>query len=99
NVGEAIVVPTRELREHVRTTIAGGPPADTPPPVRSIALPEREEPGSVRSEPPELSAAPPLESADSSKPGRMSRVGADGASGFVKIDTRKLDSLVELVGE
>jgi two-component system, chemotaxis family, sensor kinase CheA len=76
--GEAIVVPTRQLRQRVRAALAGDSREASPP-------------------------SPPVgPSVGSAGPGRSPRepsVALDGAAGFVKIDTRKLDGLTELVGE
>jgi two-component system chemotaxis sensor kinase CheA len=108
NSGDPIGVPTRQLRQRVRATLSAGPsPSTRPLPASATAFPMAEGPESAGSEPAEQlavppesqSVSPPAESADSGKIDRESSVKADSATGFVKIDTRKLDSLVELVGE
>ncbi len=106
NAGVPIVLPTRPLRQRVRAALAGAPlpatPAVTPPPA----------PPTQRGLPPEGTdahpvavvvgkPAPPLPASGKTpvKAGGESPAKAESATGFVKLDTRKLDSLVDLVGE
>jgi two-component system chemotaxis sensor kinase CheA len=97
--GDPIVVPTRQLRQRVRATLHGGPsPAPAQPP---------KEPELAMSENSALQAAAPgaqpaAPSATDTPPEKVrsgSSAKSESAAGFVKLDTRKLDSLVDLVGE
>jgi two-component system chemotaxis sensor kinase CheA len=90
--GEPIVVPTRQLRQRVRATLHGSPsPAPAPPPKG----PELTTTGNAATQPaaPLATVTPPHQA-----PGN-SAAKTESAAGFVKLDTRKLDSLVDLVGE
>ena len=105
--GEPIVVPTRPLRQRVRAALNGNPlpvtglgqPATpvSPTPkepklkVSENAAQQAATPGSGTAVPSETAAAPDKVRSESSAK-------AESATGFVKLDTRKLDSLVDLVG-
>ena len=101
NPGDPIVVPTRHLRQRVRASLHGGPAQPQP------ALPTPQVPELITSEnSAHQAAAPGSEPAEPSATGAPaqkvrseSSAKAEGATGFVKLDTRKLDSLVDLVGE
>jgi two-component system, chemotaxis family, sensor kinase CheA len=106
NPGGPIVVPTRPLRQRVKAALRGETaPRPAPPPPKEAAPPPQPGPTKV-----ETSATPALAS-ESPPAGASAKAAApvkvhgesparvDGATGFVKLDTRKLDSLVDLVGE
>ena len=105
NPGEPIIVPTRHLIRRVRATLRGEPePAapETPAAAPLAAGPEGEAmaPGTSLPTPPPAAAGPaPAMNSAGSEPGSATSAVADGTTGFVKLDTRKLDSLVDLVGE
>lgn len=104
--GDPIVVPTRLLKQGVRAALAG-----ESQPTTTTAKPSLPSPKNPELQTAEATAQPvhaPL--ADSApQPSAAGRIllKADGeshaklenATGFVKLDTRKLDSLVDLVGE
>ncbi len=104
--GESIVVPTRELRQRVKATLRGEPePRPALPPSKEPARPTQPVPAGA-----ETSAVPPAapepqhpaasdKAAAPVKARSESTAKVDSATGFVKLDTRKLDSLVDLVGE
>jgi two-component system, chemotaxis family, sensor kinase CheA len=101
--GDPIVVPTRPLRQRARAALNGEPsPATslsqpTPPP-----LPASKDPEVTPSEgagPEAEAAAPTATAAAPVKVRTESSAKMESATGFVKLDTRKLDSLVDLVGE
>ncbi|HAB19825.1 MAG TPA: chemotaxis protein CheA [Verrucomicrobiales bacterium] len=109
NVGAPIVVPTKQLVGRVRAALRGeqAPVASrVPPPAPSVAAAPKaaEATAAIRAvteaapepkSPSPASGVPPL-----SAGGRpSSSPAADGAAGFVKLDTQKLDTLVDLVGE
>jgi two-component system chemotaxis sensor kinase CheA len=107
NPGEPIVVPTRQLRLRVQATLGGGPSPSipraplsatlAPTPKESAAAAETTAPEAVA---PESKPAPPLDKVTASGKARgESEFKIESAAGFVKLDTRKLDSLVDLVGE
>jgi two-component system chemotaxis sensor kinase CheA len=121
NPGEAIVVPTRSLRERVRATLGGraapaSPPAapapslapvvavlastptSTPRAAKEAALQKPDGPLAPISTPTPLAPPATTDPASSKSRGEPSAK-AENATGFVKLDTRKLDSLVDLVGE
>jgi len=96
----SIVVPTQALRQRVRATLAGETPP--PPPVaKPLPAPAKEpEPTAPAASPVAASASAPAAAAEPpSKEGSESAAKPDVATGFVKLDTKKLDSLVDLVGE
>lgn len=98
--GASIVVPTQALRQRVRATLAGeAPPAA--PAAKPLPAPAKD-PEPTAPAAPSL-AGPATASAATakspSKTGSESSVKPDVAAGFVKLDTKKLDSLVDLVGE
>jgi two-component system, chemotaxis family, sensor kinase CheA len=100
NPGETIIVPTRQLRQRVRATLQGSPmppSSPAPPSAPELVMPVTKAQPEVA---PELPQAP--SSAKTATPinvQRESSAKADSAVGFVKLDTRKLDALVDLVGE
>jgi two-component system chemotaxis sensor kinase CheA len=105
--GEPIIVPTRHLRQRVRASLHGGPS-----PASIVAQPQ---PTVSTPQPPELTtseSAATQAATPASEPAALSATGtppqkvssessakSESAAGFVKLDTRKLDSLVDLVGE
>jgi len=109
NPGEAIVIPTRAFRQRVRTTLKGGPAAPAPRPVPQPPTtpprpkePELSTPESVAHEAAARGSEPTAPSAAPVPPPKVrseSSAQVESATGFVKLDTRKLDSLVDLVGE
>lgn len=94
--GAAILVPTPALRQRVRATLAG----ETPPP---LAVPASAGPDRPKAEAPAPAptppSPPPLTTQAPTKTDSESAAKPDAATGFVKLDTKKLDSLVDLVGE
>ncbi|MFO1459854.1 MAG: chemotaxis protein CheA [Verrucomicrobiota bacterium] len=111
DAGTAIVVPTRDIIGRARAVLRGeaeAAPAPMPTPVAPTRLPPAEAPepksgleaaqtnqtGTV-----EESAATPAPSPSTGAPRRGMVAAADGTAGFIKLDTRKLDTLVDLVGE
>ena len=106
NPGDPIVVPTRHLRQRVRAALAGEPPPATPaakpspPPPKEHKLPTAETVAHPLSAPVAEPAPPPSATGKIPvKAGSESSAKAESAAGFVKLDTRKLDSLVDLAGE
>lgn len=109
--GEPIVVPTRHLIQRVRATLRGESAPTVPPPAAAppLPVPAQDQPSAevgiptADSPPPPNPAAPPspspIPTAPAAAPTPSSAASADGATGFVKLDTRKLDTLVDLVGE
>ena len=105
--GDPIVVPTRHLRQLVRATLHGGPSPATVPaqPQPAIATPKEIELATSESSahqaavPASQPAEPPAAGTLPEKVRRESSAKSESAAGFVKLDTRKLDSLVDLVGE
>jgi len=105
--GESIVVPTRQLRQRVRAALHGGlsvttAPARSLPAVSTPQIPEL----TTSENSAHQVAAPASEPAALSATGTPSPKGhsdasakTESAAGFVKLDTRKLDSLMDLVGE
>jgi two-component system chemotaxis sensor kinase CheA len=106
NAGQPIIVPSRALRQRVRAALGGGP---LPPAIPAPAGPGNGDIPAARSNRDQEPAAPsPREpvatgsgsSAQHSDPARSEATAkTEAAAGFVKLDTRKLDSLVDLVGE
>jgi two-component system, chemotaxis family, sensor kinase CheA len=106
--GDPIVVPTRPLRQRVRAALNGDPsptasPRQPTPQVSSTPKePELKVPESAAHEAASPGSGPAVPSAASADPVKVrseSSPKAESATGFVKLDTRKLDSLVDLVGE
>jgi two-component system, chemotaxis family, sensor kinase CheA len=106
--GEPIIVPTRALRQRARATLDGSSSPSTPsaaPPPKAPPTPK--EPGLTtsgsavhQSATPGSEPAPPMVKATAPVKMRSEpSAKAESATGFVKLDTRKLDSLVDLVGE
>jgi len=94
--GDPIIVPTRLLRQRVRAALHGGPsPATVPAPLKAATPKQPEEAAAP--------VSPPVEDSATSTPPEKERTQSsaklESAAGFVKLDTRKLDSLVDLVGE
>jgi two-component system chemotaxis sensor kinase CheA len=86
--GSPIVVPTTEIIRRAKAAARGEtepPPAPIPPPVQAFSAPAPQ-PAPAEATPP--ATAPVREP-----------IGGDPAGGFVKLDTAKLDSLIDLVGE
>ncbi len=103
--GDAIVVPTRQLRQRVRAALKGeaaAPPAQpqaTPPTSPATELTRFE---SLALAPAAPATAPGAAATPESAPAKApvdSTAKSESAAGFVKLDTRKLDNLVDLVGE
>jgi two-component system, chemotaxis family, sensor kinase CheA len=110
NPGAPIVVPTRQLIQRVRAALDGAPAPATrqAPPPPSPALQTEKQPEVARAEdklPPASApqpepASPPSATSTAPLPVRSeSSAKEDSAVGFVKLDTHKLDNLVDLVGE
>lgn len=113
DAGAAIVVPTREIIRRARAVLrgeSGAVPASAPvaapaAPVRTEAPASGPSPGTSESTPPPTTTAvegPPAAPAVPPVAGDVRRgavAAADGTAGFIKLDTRKLDTLVDLVGE
>jgi two-component system chemotaxis sensor kinase CheA len=106
--GEPIVVPTQPLRQRVRAALNGNPlPVTGPGQPATPVSPTPKEPELKVSENAAQEAATPgsgtaVPSATAAAPDKVrseSSAKAESATGFVKLDTRKLDSLVDLVGE
>lgn len=100
NPGEPITVATRQLRQRVRATLTGQPlpaPVVVMPKLVELATPETAAQSSAAAEPRPLS--PPAAAAAPAKALSESIAKVETAVGFVKLDTRKLDTLVDLVGE
>ncbi len=87
-----IVVPTLNLRARVSAAL-GGPQASNPVAEAPVAAPE------VRAEPVPAAQAPSAGGAASAAPAPVGGKSAAGSAAAVKVDTQKLDSLVDLVGE
>ncbi len=107
NPGLPIVVPTRALRQRVRATLAGEslpatpapkPPTPQPPKSRDATAAQTATPP-VAAPVPEPLPPPAIPAKPVAKADGESTTKSDGTTGFVKLDTRKLDSLVDLVGE
>jgi two-component system chemotaxis sensor kinase CheA len=90
--GEPIVVPTRQLRQRVRASLHGSPAPDP-------AAAQREPEATSSENSTTQAAAPSATGAPAQKARTDSSAKTESAAGFVKLDTRKLDSLVDLVGE
>jgi len=107
NPGEPIVVPTRHLRQRVRASLHGGPsPATVSAQPQPAAPTPRESELTTPESLAHQAATPALQPAEPSATGTApekvrseSSAKSESAAGFVKLDTRKLDSLVDLVGE
>jgi two-component system chemotaxis sensor kinase CheA len=106
--GDPIVVPTRPLRQRVRAALNGNPlPVTSPGQSATPVSPTPKEPELKVSEngaqeaatPGSGTAVPPATAAAPVNVRSESPAKAESATGFVKLDTRKLDSLVDLVGE
>ncbi len=105
--GDPIVVPTRQLRQRVQVTLRGGPlpaprPTQAQPSLRTAAeheLTTSESTVTQAAAPASASAAPSATSATTQTARSDSSPKTESAAAFVKLDTRKLDSLVDLVGE
>lgn len=101
NPAKPIVVPTRALRQRVKATLRGEPPPRPAPSMEPAVAPQ---PGPTQVEPPAAGPGTPPAAASDKAPAPVkvrseATARLDGATGFVKLDTRKLDSLVDLVGE
>lgn len=110
-----ICVPINALMDSVRRILNGESPADpappTPPPAPAENATPAPEPQPIAPPPPQATApadtgktAPPAPTPAATPPakpsGRNAKSGqSDGPTNFVKLDTQKLDSLVDLVGE
>ena len=84
--GTPIIVPTGELLRRIQAVQQGEVASGTSAPEPADASPDAPAPDRVPGQPPEEEA-------------RASHDTRRSASGFVKVDTAKLDSLVDLVGE
>lgn len=108
NPGEPILVPTRPLRQCVRTILTGGaspsirparPTLKTAAPPAEPELAESEITAQRGESPDSQPATPTVKTAAPAKLRSEPSAKAEGSTGFVKLETRKLDSLVDLVGE
>lgn len=98
-----IIVPTRELIERVRSTLAGNPdevtlekPSETSVPASEPAEEAKITPSIAEINKP-IPTLPKGIEEPQTKPDLKSK--ASNLSNFVKIDTQKLDALIDLVGE
>ena len=101
NAGAPIVVPTRELTQRLKAALRGEAataPAPAPPPVTIPAAPPESNTAAAPAAQPTPSDTVVATAKKESGPAAPA-ASAEGASGFVKLDTRKLDALVDLVGE
>lgn len=100
-----ILVPTFRLIERVRLALAGEPGSILTPSASAPAQPYSEAPAIAASDAVEPLATPspavktPVASLLAAGPGARAAAKANLAGGVVKVDTMKLDSLVDLVGE
>ncbi len=95
--GAPITVATRALRQRARALLAGGRPpaaAVSPAPAAPASLP-----ATLPVNAPSPAPAPPPAATGVVAPVGDPVSKIEGATGFVKLDTRKLDNLVDLVGE
>ncbi|MBX3734929.1 MAG: chemotaxis protein CheA [Verrucomicrobiae bacterium] len=100
--GTPIVVPTRQILRRTRAALRGEPDpagssasaAPQPAVVPQLPVTGLSASGPVATGTPPAAVAP-RSAADGGRRGAA----ADGAAGFIKLDTRKLDTLVDLVGE
>ncbi|MEN9675603.1 MAG: hypothetical protein RIS76_1499, partial [Verrucomicrobiota bacterium] len=107
HAGAPIVVPTRHLIRRVKAALRGESEPAPPPAAPVIASPAPPPlplpvPSPTPATPARATAgvSPPAAAISPTAPPSASpSAGADAASGFVKLETRKLDSLVDLVGE
>jgi two-component system chemotaxis sensor kinase CheA len=107
NPGLPIVVPTQALRQRVRATLTGEAlPAAPAPKLPTPQPPESRDATAALTAAPPVAAPvpeplppPAIPAKAVAKSDGESAAKSDGATGFVKLDTRKLDSLVDLVGE
>jgi two-component system chemotaxis sensor kinase CheA len=100
NPGSPIVVPTRGLRQRVRSTLTGGPVEA----VSAVPTPQAVEAKATHTAAPASDSpatAPGADNQTGPEPKTQVELAAknEGSVGFVKLDTRKLDALVDLVGE
>ena len=103
NVGQPILVPTGALIARVKT-ILSNPSAPVIAILSAAPVPENKDTGAgsaaiaaattAKAQTPD---SKPAAATDSNKPAAAN--GANNAAGFVKVDTVKLDSLIDLVGE
>jgi len=114
NAGAPIVVPTRQLTQRLKAALRGeAMPSQaavaTPAPAAPATAPATAAPTPI---PTPVAPATPATTASPAAAPRPTEgttptvrketaaaAAAEGASGFVKLDTRKLDALVDLVGE
>ena len=98
--GEAITVPTSDLIARVKARLAGESPAPAakPQPVAAVA-----QPVAAVAQPVAAVAPPPAKSAPVASKTNSNKSSAGSSNerlaSFVKLDTQKLDVLVDLVGE
>lgn len=99
NVGQAILVPTGGLIARVKAILANpsAPAAAAPKPAETEATSSADTTTQKSTEPVAVSKV--AGSGNESKPAAASAAPANNAAGFVKVDTVKLDSLIDLVGE
>ena len=106
NAGQPILVPTGALIARVKTILANpdAPVAATPKPVEAapavaptiIALPETPERDEQSAS---VAIAAVAAKPAAAEPTKAAAAAGNSAAGFVKVDTFKLDSLIDLVGE
>ncbi len=102
NAGNDIVVPTGALRRRVQEVLRSDPhPAGRSAPPTSVTpgLADSERTAQPAVAPPAETAGLAAETREPIKAQGDMVTRSDSAAGFVKLDTRKLDSLVDLVGE
>jgi two-component system chemotaxis sensor kinase CheA len=107
NVGQPILVPTGSLIARVKAVLANpsaplaavpkaAVSAPAPAPVQAVSATKDEQSASAAIAAPVAKAAAVAESA---KPAAAAAGAGNNTAGFVKVDTVKLDSLIDLVGE
>jgi two-component system chemotaxis sensor kinase CheA len=107
--GRTILLPVNGIVERVRSLLARAPQAKAPRAPAAVAAPPRSEPlpTAVAIEPPPPAAAevvpPPVASAPTPEPAappaKSSATRPAAAATSVRVDTAKLDGLIDLVGE
>ena len=97
NAGAPIVVPTSEIIRRAKAAARG---EFAPPPAPVVSQPLPVAPAAELSKPAQAAGEPVPKAAPAAKPAAAREpAGGEPAAGFVKLDTAKLDSLVDLVGE
>ena len=95
NAGAPILVPTRQIIARVKSALRGGPLPKAASVTEAEANPLKAYRGVAFS--PAAKPLPEVRQSPTGAPGEQAVLGP--SSGFVKLDTAKLDNLVDLVGE